>query len=175
MKVNDLQLNKQSRVFQSKPKSSKSLIQKRAWVASRPLGQVASIGPLTQVQQQNVRFNPLNLPTDQGNIDSNHVLHHRHIVFSEPKNLPIGLSDNIGFHCADNRLFGKGELFHEDWKRFGYTPLIMLSNSIEDDNILALSIHRNSVVDNYNILTNNCQHWVEKVRNKYAELHAIHH
>lgn len=142
-----------------------NLIQKMAWTATRPLGQKPQSGPLLP----NVAFNPLNAETENHSL-GNLSLNHRHIIFDNNKNLPIGFCDNIGFHCADGRLWGRGELFTEPWQRMGYRIRKIVSNNDGNDRKLVNAINLNRIPGNYNIITNNCQDWVDRVINTYNNL-----
>lgn len=130
----------------------KTAIQRMAWAATRPLGQQPIVEPRNRDHyDSNLGF---------GNLKINH----RHIIFSDAQLLPTGPNDNIGFHCADGRFRGHGELFSEDWRRFGYTGRSIISNTIDDDVQLVDAIHINNPPGNYNLITHNCQDWVDDVR-----------
>ena len=134
-----------------------SVIQKMAWIMTRPLGQQEG-----------------DYGKDRGLGVGNLRLNHRHIVFSEQQLLPIGgqharfiNTDNIGFHCANGGLMGPGELFTEAGI-FGYRVERQVSNNNNDDAALVGAIHQNANPGNYNILTHNCQDWVDAVMRNYG-------
>lgn len=163
-----------SRIIQGRFKSIRPLIQKQAWIVSRPLGQTEYMGPFPE--QPNF-FNALNVPEDNGNIHHNHAIHHRHIVFDRIKALPTGQNDNIGFHCVNGRLYGNGGLFSERWQNMGYRVHRQISDGrnrnivghgvVNNDDLLVNAININNPPGYYTLWGNNCQHWVERVENTY--------
>jgi hypothetical protein len=132
----------------------KAIIQRQAWVKSRPLGQQAA----PPGQQPSTDWIARRLPF--GNMKFNH----RHIIFDAQQALPTGRYDNIGFHCTDGKISGTGGLFSENIAQFGYTKTEQLSNSLAEDNTLVTAIGNNSNPGNYNLFTHNCQDWVDEVK-----------
>lgn len=140
----------------SVPLQAGNTIQKRAWAATRPLGQ-----------------KPGNDSKDDKDWDigfGNLKLNHKHIIFDSDKNLPTGKEDNIGYHCASGGASGPGELFSEDHKNLGYTAKGDISNDPVEDQLLVKVIHQNSNFGDYNVITNNCQDWVAKVKSSFDAL-----
>ena len=130
------------------------ILQKRAWQATRPLGQVPQVAGL----------NPMGHKTDSNLGFRNMKLNHRHIIFDANHNLPTGDRNNIGFHCAGGGARGIGKLFSENVERFGYTNRGEISATHNEDNRLIRAINANQNFGNYNVLTHNCQDWVSRVR-----------
>lgn len=143
MKANYLQQNKQSRVIQSKATITRPVTQKIAWVGCRKLGGI---------------FPMINLGTDH------HEIYHQHILFSLNHNLPTGNHNNIGFHKRNQT--NLGSLFSEA-NTNGYKRQFVLSTSTHEDEWLIRSIYQTPVPSTYNVLTSNCQHWVNRVINTY--------
>lgn len=138
------------------------VLQRKAWSATRPLGQVASYGPIPQGNNHQ-HFNPLNANTENHDF-GNLSLNHRHIIFSRNyRKLPGGPTDNIGFHSANGGPLGQGVLFSENWKGMGYRERQQLTNNYSQDQRLIAAINQNNPPGPYNILTHNCQDWVDKV------------
>lgn len=149
---------KQQHIMQgaSKPFQAGNIIQKRAWAATRPLGQEPG---KDSINKKDWNFGLGNLK-----------INHKHIIFDSQKNLPTGTEDNIGYHCASGGAFGEGELFSEDHKNLGYTPKEDISKDPAEDELLVKVIHQNSNFGNYNVFTNNCQDWVAKVKSSFDSL-----
>lgn len=149
---------KQQHIMQgaSKPFQAGNIIQKRAWAATRPLGQKPG--------------NDSKNDKDWGIGFGNLTLNHKHIIFDSDKNLPTGTEDNIGYHCASGGAYGAGELFSEDHKNLGYTPKGDISKNPVEDQLLVKVIHQNSNFGDYNVITNNCQDWVAKVKSSFDSL-----
>lgn len=84
--------------------------------------------------------------------------HHRHILFNRSYKLPIvGTSNNIGY----------GGVLYSEKSLNGYQKNNRLTKNIREDIRLIQSIEKNKNFGDYNLLTNNCQHWVNKVYNDY--------
>lgn len=133
---------------QQKPQQSRTLnfCQRKAWHKKRPLNGAPDI--FTSIPK----------------------LHHAHIVFDkEQYRLPHGnQSNNIGFHSKTGNLFNaEGELFSENISSYNYVDCELISkNDIEDD-ALCEAIWRCKDTGNYDLFSNNCQHWVKKVKTEY--------
>jgi hypothetical protein len=139
-------------------------VQRLAYAATRPLGQHPIQGPLLPGisfdQEQNHDWN-----LGFGNLKINH----RHIIFSDRQVLPTGQQDNIGFHCADGNVYGTGELFSEEWRRFGYTRRNIISKTGVEDLRLVAAINGRNPPGNYNLVRHNCQDWVNDVVSTFEE------
>ncbi|WP_044269778.1 hypothetical protein [Bacteroides timonensis] len=151
----------QKKSLQNLNMKSQRILQKMAWTATRPLGQIPLVGPLPQ-NQNNIVFNPMHAKTENHNM-GNLSFNHRHIIFDRPQNLPIGNYDNIGFHCANGSVYGAGALFSEPWQRMGYRIRRQISHNNGEDQRLHQAINNNANPGNYNLLFNNCQDWVDRV------------
>lgn len=128
-------------------KISGPLIQRMSWMATRPLGQKEG----KKGSDWNIGF---------GNLKVNH----RHIIFSDPKVLPTGNQDNIGFHCTNGKFYGAGGLFSEPWRNFGYTGRDILGKTAIEDQQVVDAVDHNNPPGDYNLVTHNCQDWVDQVR-----------
>ncbi len=142
-----IQKNKQSTRRFIPDGRKNSIFQRMAWVATRPLGQIAG----DHRKDWNLGFGNLRL-------------NHRHFIFSDNQTLPTGQNDNIGFHCANGGVRGPGALFSEAWRNLGYTGREIVSNTAADDATLVQAIGQHNPPGNYNVITHNCQDWVTEVR-----------
>ena len=89
--------------------------------------------------------------------------HHRHILFNKTYDLPkVGMSNNIGY----------GGVLYKEKSLNGYVKNNNITSNEYEDNILINAIKRCENFGSYNILTNNCQHWVNKVFSTYNKLKA---
>ena len=87
--------------------------------------------------------------------------HHRHILFDKKYNLPVvGESDNIGY----------GGVLYKETSFDGYSKNNKLTDSDNEDRTLIIAISQSKNFGRYNLITNNCQHWVNKVVNTYNQL-----
>lgn len=98
--------------------------------------------------------------------------HHRHILFSEPDNLPklTGRSNNIGYG---------GDLYSESSLN-GYQKNNQLSENKRvfdtkygiktEDGLLIMAISQHQNYGAYRLLTHNCQHWVNDVAATFDNL-----
>lgn len=87
--------------------------------------------------------------------------HHRHILFDDTHMLPIvGWSNNIGY----------GGILYKESSLDGYVKGQALSYTKRDDINLLLAIYKHEDFGEYNLLTNNCQHWVNKVYKSFKKI-----
>lgn len=84
--------------------------------------------------------------------------HHRHILFDQTHKLPIvGESNNIGY----------GGVLYKETSLDGYIKNNKITECNPDDSLLIRAIEQCKNFGSYNLLTNNCQHWVNKVVYEY--------
>ncbi|HNW51955.1 MAG TPA: hypothetical protein PKH79_12795 [Prolixibacteraceae bacterium] len=89
-------------------------------------------------------------------------IRHSHLTFDNNHDLPtVGNSDNVGFH--------PGGLFSENWGAMGYT----VRETFSDEDKLASAANANANPGGYNLITNNCQDWVSRVKNSYNAVQDI--
>jgi hypothetical protein len=89
-------------------------------------------------------------------------IRHSHLTFDNNHDLPtVGNSDNIGFH--------PGGLFSENWGAMGYT----VRETFENEDKLANAANTNANPGGYNLITNNCQDWVSRVKNSYNAVQDV--
>lgn len=90
--------------------------------------------------------------------------HHRHILFDKKYNLPVvGTSNNIGY----------GGVLYKESSFDGYSKNNKLTYNDNEDQMLIIAIAQCKEFGQYNLLTNNCQHWVNKVVSKYNYLKRV--
>lgn len=122
-------------------------LQMKGYAGTRPLGQRES-------EEEQERDDNKGL--------GNHRLVHAHIKLDNAYNLPqVGKQNNVGFH--DN------SLFNENVGKLGYT----WRHEFNDEAKLVTAIKANDNPGKYNLLGNNCQHWVERVKNTYNSTKEI--
>lgn len=128
------------------------------------------------INQQSRNLDLQNKPTLLGKIFAL-KFHHRHILFDKSQNLPVvGKSNNIGYGGVlykesslegyqKNNLLSKNDIYIEK-EGTGNNG----SKKVEkEDQILIWAIDKNQDYGPYNLLTHNCQHWVNDVNKTFEE------
>ena len=116
---------------------------------------------LTQPQSGNIKLKNYRSFVDKV---LNLKFHHRHILFNKEYKLPVvGTSNNIGY----------GGVLYKESSFDGYSKNNKLTYNDNEDQMLIIAIDQCKEFGQYNLLTNNCQHWVNKVVSKYNYLKRV--
>ncbi|MBE9487665.1 MAG: DUF4157 domain-containing protein [Bacteroidetes bacterium] len=157
----DISLEKEADVMGNKAMQMKvgsGTIQKMAWQKSRSLGSFGSSSSFSSSSSSSSSSGK-GKGKDWNIGFGNLKLNHRHIIFDNVRALPVGNSDNVGFH-AD----GGGSLFSENVANFGYKNRGIISHNEEEDAKLTRAIDANNPPGEYSLIKHNCQDWVSDVR-----------
>jgi hypothetical protein len=169
------------------PFSTSNVIQRSAWIGSRPLEDIG--GKQDPEIIQDVTKSPMSkpLPTDKTGavipftgLTSAGTMEHWHILFSYdvaglPSSTPASsYSNNIGFHTANPtkhvfppHITGPGHLFSEPIS--SYKKREQLTSNPADDAKLLKAIHTVGTTGKfvqYHSNKSNCQHWVLEVKSR---------
>jgi len=93
---------------------------------------------------------------------------HHHIWFEQENNLNEQVQDARDRIGINNVGFTTDGLFDDEEKRGRYSPSPIYT--MEDENMAIDAINDNNPPGNYNLLTNNCQHWARRVVERYRQI-----